>query len=207
RPLRPTARSCIRPSRPSAPACRHRRFGARGPLLRSIPRSFGLVSICAACTGCRGGRRTPRVRRSSGSCARISSRGCTATSAWPSKKGCSSRDSCTATFQPAAPSKEIGRFTFARQPGGEHLSLADYLLEPQNGRMCDVVALQVVTVGTRAAERTEALQRAGEYSESYFLHGFSVQSAEALAEYAHRRIRRELGLDAERGKRYSWGYG
>ena len=108
---------------------------------------------------------------------------------------------------PADPSKEIARFTFARQPGGEHLSLADYLCEPQNGRMCDIVALQVVTVGTRAAERTEALQRAGEYSESYFLHGFSVQSAEALAEYAHRRIRRELGLDAERGKRYSWGYG
>jgi 5-methyltetrahydrofolate--homocysteine methyltransferase len=39
------------------------------------------------------------------------------------------------------------------------------------------------------------------------LHGFSVQSAEALAEWTHRRIRRELGLDDERGKRYSWGYG
>ena len=67
--------------------------------------------------------------------------------------------------------------------------------------------MQVVTVGERAAERTEALHAAGEYSESYFLHGFSVQSAEALAEYTHRRIRRELGIDAERGKRYSWGYG
>ena len=108
---------------------------------------------------------------------------------------------------PKDPSKEIARFTFARQPGGEHLSLADYLLEPKDGRMQDVVALQVVTVGTHAAERTEALHRAGEYSESYFLHGFSVQSAEALAEYAHRRIRRELGLEPERGKRYSWGYG
>jgi 5-methyltetrahydrofolate--homocysteine methyltransferase len=39
------------------------------------------------------------------------------------------------------------------------------------------------------------------------LHGFSVQSAEALAEYCHRQIRDELGLEAERGKRYSWGYG
>jgi 5-methyltetrahydrofolate--homocysteine methyltransferase len=39
------------------------------------------------------------------------------------------------------------------------------------------------------------------------LHGFSVQSAEALAEYAHRQIRGELGLPDDRGKRYSWGYG
>jgi len=36
---------------------------------------------------------------------------------------------------------------------------------------------------------------------------FSVQAAEALAEYAHRHIRRELGLENGRGKRYSWGYG
>ncbi len=110
-------------------------------------------------------------------------------------------------YDPDNPAREIARFTFARQAGGEHLSLADYVREPQNGRGVDVVALQVVTVGTRAAERTEELHRAGEYSESYFLHGFSVQSAEALAEYAHRRIRHELGLEEERGKRYSWGYG
>jgi 5-methyltetrahydrofolate--homocysteine methyltransferase len=85
--------------------------------------------------------------------------------------------------------------------------LADYLREPQDGRGIDVVALQVVTVGTRASELTEALQARGDYSESYFLHGFTVQSAEALAEWAHRRIRTELRLPHERGKRYSWGYG
>jgi 5-methyltetrahydrofolate--homocysteine methyltransferase len=71
----------------------------------------------------------------------------------------------------------------------------------------DVVALQVVTVGSCASERIAELHAAGEYSESYFLHGFSVQSAEALAEYAHRQIRSELGLPDDRGKRYSWGYG
>ena len=42
--------------------------------------------------------------------------------------------------------------------------------------------------------------------DAYFLHGFSVQAAEALAEHTHRRIRRELGLEEDRGKRYSWGY-
>jgi 5-methyltetrahydrofolate--homocysteine methyltransferase len=102
--------------------------------------------------------------------------------------------------------KEIARFRFARQPGGEHLCLADYVRE-LDGVARDVVALQVVTVGDEATRRIEALQSAGDYGEAYFLHGFSVQSAEALAEYVHRRIRTELGLDPARGKRYSWGYG
>ena len=110
-------------------------------------------------------------------------------------------------YDPSDAGAEIARFRFARQIGGEHLCLADYFREPENGRGVDVVALQIVTVGARASERTEALQAAGDYTESYFLHGFSVQSAEALAEWSHRRIRRELGLPDESGKRYSWGYG
>jgi 5-methyltetrahydrofolate--homocysteine methyltransferase len=110
-------------------------------------------------------------------------------------------------YDPNDASREIARFNFARQVGGDHLCLADYLREPQDGKGIDVVALQVVTIGRRASELTEALQARGDYSESYFLHGFTVQSAEALAEWAHRRIRTELRLDHERGKRYSWGYG
>ncbi len=109
-------------------------------------------------------------------------------------------------YDPRDRRREIARMTFPRQAGGEHLSLADYLREPRDGGASDVVALQIVTVGSKAARRVEALQAAGDYSESYFLHGFSVQSAEALAEYTHRRVRAELGI-GERGKRYSWGYG
>ncbi|MBV8354820.1 MAG: B12-binding domain-containing protein, partial [Candidatus Eremiobacteraeota bacterium] len=110
-------------------------------------------------------------------------------------------------FAPERPSREIARFRFPRQAGGEHLSLADYLRVAEEGRAADVIALQVVTVGASLAARIERLQAAGEYSDAYFLHGFSVQAAEALAEHTHRRIRAELGLAAERGKRYSWGYG
>ncbi|MGA8534441.1 MAG: vitamin B12 dependent-methionine synthase activation domain-containing protein, partial [Candidatus Tumulicola sp.] len=110
-------------------------------------------------------------------------------------------------YDPAEPTQEIARFEFPRQIGGEHLSLADYLHEPVGGAAIDVIALQVVTVGAQASQRTEALQGTGDYGESYFLHGFSVQAAEALAEYTHRRIRRELGIAEDRGKRYSWGYG
>jgi len=110
-------------------------------------------------------------------------------------------------YDPGDPAREIARFRFTRQLGGEHLCLADYLREPEEGAASDVVALQVVTVGREASERVDELQRANDYSESYFLHGFSVQSAEALAEHTHHRIRAELGIDPGRGKRYSWGYG
>ncbi len=110
-------------------------------------------------------------------------------------------------YDPVDASREIARFPFARQIGGEHLCLADYVREPHEGRGIDVVALQVVTVGRAATERTDALQARGDYSASYFLHGFTVQSAEALAEWTHRRIRTELRLEQGRGKRYSWGYG
>jgi 5-methyltetrahydrofolate--homocysteine methyltransferase len=103
--------------------------------------------------------------------------------------------------------REIARFRFARQAGGEHLCLADYLHEPEDGGASDVVAMQVVTVGRGVSERIDALQAGGDYSASYFLHGFSVQAAEALAQRTHRTILSELGLDDNRGKRYSWGYG
>jgi 5-methyltetrahydrofolate--homocysteine methyltransferase len=69
-----------------------------------------------------------------------------------------------------------------------------------------VVAFQVVTVGREATERIDRLHAQGDYTDSYFLHGLGVQTAEATAEYVHRHIRRELGLTEEQGKRYSWGY-
>jgi len=110
-------------------------------------------------------------------------------------------------YDPQDPRREIARFAFARQAGGEHLCLADYLREPQDGGANDLIALQVVTVGDAPSRRIDALQQQNDYSEAYYLHGFCVQSAEALAEHTHRRIRAELGLPDGRGKRYSWGYG
>ena len=110
-------------------------------------------------------------------------------------------------YDPQDRTREIARFPFARQVGGEHLCLADYLRAPDANGASDVLALQVVTIGRTATERTDALQAAGDYSASYFEHGFSVQSAEALAEWTHKRIRAEMSLPIESGKRYSWGYG
>jgi 5-methyltetrahydrofolate--homocysteine methyltransferase len=71
----------------------------------------------------------------------------------------------------------------------------------------DVVAFQVVTVGDEASRRFDKLQAAGEYSEAYYAHGLAVETAEAVAEWLHRRIRHELAIPPGRGKRYSWGYG
>jgi 5-methyltetrahydrofolate--homocysteine methyltransferase len=100
---------------------------------------------------------------------------------------------------------EIARFEFPRQQGQDNLALSDYFAPVESGVM-DVVALQVVTVGHGADEKFQELQGKGNYSEAYFLHGLSVEAAEATAEYVHQHVRRELNINAKRGKRYSWGY-
>ncbi len=103
------------------------------------------------------------------------------------------------------PSREISRFTFARQLAGESLCLADYFASVDSGLM-DTVAFQVVTVGRAATERFERLQNNNDYTEAYFTHGLAVQTAEATADYLHAHVRRELGIKPGQGKRYSWGY-
>lgn len=63
-----------------------------------------------------------------------------------------------------------------------------------------------MTVGDRVTELCDRLQREGDYSKGYFIHGLGVSLAEALAEYINRIIQRGLGLSKGQGKRYSWGY-
>jgi 5-methyltetrahydrofolate--homocysteine methyltransferase len=108
------------------------------------------------------------------------------------------------TINSASPD-EMTRFSFPRQNFDDHLCLADYFAPVDSGRM-DVVALQVVTVGREATERIDRLHAKGDYTDSYFMHGLGVQTAEATADYLHNYLRRELGLGDEQGKRYSWGY-
>ena len=102
--------------------------------------------------------------------------------------------------------REIARFHFPRQEGRERLCLADYFRSTQSSDV-DVIGLQIVTVGDAATRRFDELQHAGEYTEAFYSHGLAVESAEAVAEWMHRRIRRELGVPGAQGKRYSWGYG
>jgi 5-methyltetrahydrofolate--homocysteine methyltransferase len=107
-------------------------------------------------------------------------------------------------LDPADQSQVLERFAFPRQPDGQRLCLADYFVTL--GGEPTAVAFQVVTMGNRASQETERMQAAGDYSEAYFLHGLSVQMAEAMADYVNARIREELRLSGEAGRRYSWGY-
>ncbi|HEX8843559.1 MAG TPA: methionine synthase [Pyrinomonadaceae bacterium] len=110
------------------------------------------------------------------------------------------------------------RFTFPRQPSGKRLCLADFFASRESGRI-DVVPFHLVTMGRRASQYSQELFKADNYSEYLFFHGLSVESAEALAELWHKRIREELGIagrDAKdlnklfhqgyQGSRFSFGY-
>jgi 5-methyltetrahydrofolate--homocysteine methyltransferase len=76
-----------------------------------------------------------------------------------------------------------------------------------------------VTMSDVASAHSAELFAADRYQEYLYFHGLSVEMAEALAEYWHRRIREEWGFADEdgptlgglfkqqyRGSRYSWGY-
>lgn len=114
--------------------------------------------------------------------------------------------------------KEYLRFNFPRQSDKQHLCIADYIT-PIDSEKFDVVAFQVVTVGKIATEYSQQLFKDDHYTDYLYFHGMSVETAEALAEYWHKKIREELGIadrDAKdikklfqqgyRGSRYSFGY-
>jgi 5-methyltetrahydrofolate--homocysteine methyltransferase len=113
---------------------------------------------------------------------------------------------------------EIQRFTFPRQREGRKLSIADFFLPKESGQF-DVIGLSVVTIGSRASVETKKLFDASEFTKYLYLHGLSVETAEALAELFHKNIREELGIAGDdaprisdlfhqkyRGSRYSFGY-
>jgi len=96
----------------------------------------------------------------------------------------------------------LAQLSFPRQREGEQLCLADYFAADRR----DVVVLQAVTVGAEAGAYVERLQRSGDYSRMLYVNGLASSTAEALAEYTNAFVRRELGLAADRGLRFSWGY-
>ena len=110
------------------------------------------------------------------------------------------------------------RFTFPRQKGDRFLCISDFFKSTGSG-VFDVIEAQIVTIGAKASEYTKHLFESGNYQDYLFLHGLSVESAEALAEYLHKIVRMELGIhinDAKetkrlfsqgyQGSRYSFGY-
>ena len=109
------------------------------------------------------------------------------------------------SLTPRGKIEELLRFTFPRQAEREGLCLSDYFV-PASSSKFDVIAFQIVTVGHSIEELGAALNARGQYADALFLHGLGVSSAEGLAEWHHQHIRDEMKLDADRGKRYSFGY-
>ena len=119
-------------------------------------------------------------------------------------------------FAPGAASP-LHTFHFARQPQGD-LCLSDYILPPEpSGR--DHLALFVVTAGEGIRSRSEEAKVAGRFFSAHALQALALESAEACAEWLHRRIREDWGfpdpptltmrerfISHYRGKRYSFGY-
>jgi 5-methyltetrahydrofolate--homocysteine methyltransferase len=108
-------------------------------------------------------------------------------------------------YDPDEPERELERLVFPRQPKHDRICLTDFFRPIDSGER-DVVALQGVTVGPEVTELIERLEKEGEFAEQLFTHGLGVQAAEGLAEWLHSQIRRQLGIDLDQGRRYSWGY-
>ncbi len=118
---------------------------------------------------------------------------------------CNSEGNELIVFDPEDPERELERLVFPRQPKHDRICLADFYRPLGSGER-DVVALQGVTVGPEVTELIERLESEGEFAEQLFVHGLGVQSAEGLAEWLHAKVRRELGIELDQGRRYSWGY-
>ncbi len=113
---------------------------------------------------------------------------------------------------------EVARFSLPRQPKENGECIADFFRDIEDVER-DVIALQVVTVGQKASDTARVWFEDNRYQDYLYLHGLSVEMAEALSEYVHKRIRAELGFAGEddrdmekmlaqgyRGSRYSFGY-
>lgn len=141
------------------------------------------------------------------------------------------RPAVTYGFFPAAPDGNsltiyapdgvtvLETFEFPRQPFGDHLCISDYVEAAVDGKPVDHVGFMAVTVGHEVSKRCKELYDANRYQDYLFLHGLSVEAAEALAEYFHGELRREWGIGTDdatdvrklfkghyRGRRYAFGY-
>ena len=109
------------------------------------------------------------------------------------------------------------RFPFPRQKNPPHLCISDYFRTREEGG--DVAGFFVATIGEEMARATRELFTSDRYHDYLMLHAFGVEVTDALAEYWHEEMRRELGIAGERppsfsgyvvqeyqGSRYGFGY-
>jgi len=120
-------------------------------------------------------------------------------------------------FGPGA-RESLHTFHCQRQRKGDFLCLSDYVLSARDGKR-DHLALFVVTAGEGVRGRSDKAKNEGYYFKSRGLQALAIESAEACAEWLHRRIREDWGFpdppeltmaqrftSRYRGRRYSFGY-
>ena len=137
---------------------------------------------------------------------------------------CGRSGNAVVLFDPAKRQQQLGLFELPRQRSGNRYCIADFyrdLAIAADGSLLptDVLPMQAVTMGEGATSFAQQLFKADQYTDYLYFHGLGVQMAEALAEWVHARIRRELGFadpaamplrdvlaQRYRGSRYSFGY-
>jgi 5-methyltetrahydrofolate--homocysteine methyltransferase len=116
----------------------------------------------------------------------------------------------------------IHTFRFGRQRREDGLCLSDYILEGDlegDNAKRDHLALMVVTAGAGIREKSEQWKKAGAFFKAHAIQALAIETAEATAEWLHRRIREDWGFpdpptvtmhdrftSKYHGKRYSFGY-
>lgn len=131
---------------------------------------------------------------------------------------CNSDKNDLIVYSPDDFSKVACRISFPRQIADKRRCISDFFRPVESG-VRDVVAFHVVTSGSIASEVCQDLFKNNLYSDYLHFYGLSVETAEALAEYWHKKIRLELGISsrdgltidalfhqAYQGERYSFGY-
>ncbi len=81
-----------------------------------------------------------------------------------------------------------------RPPALVHRRFLPHRRHPANS-MCSASSLS--PSATAPPKLAEKLRQANKYQDYLYLHGFGVESAEALAEFWHKRMRQELGFGSE----------
>jgi 5-methyltetrahydrofolate--homocysteine methyltransferase len=122
-------------------------------------------------------------------------------------------------IEPGDPNSSPVLWTLPRARGGG-VGLPDYVAPlGADGRPRDSVGLFVVSAGEGIRTWAEELKEAGLYLQSHALQALALESAEALAEWLHSRLRGHWGFPDDpaatmlsrfkaryRGRRYSPGY-
>ncbi|HUG36666.1 MAG TPA: vitamin B12 dependent-methionine synthase activation domain-containing protein, partial [Candidatus Limnocylindrales bacterium] len=89
--------------------------------------------------------------------------------------------------------RDVARFDFPRQPGGDRLCLSDYVRDRSAGEV-DYVALFAVTAGAGVRQLSGGWKDEGQYLKSHALQALAIETAEAFAEMLHARLRTHWGF-------------